>query len=250
MNFARETNKEPVTHTTSPVYVGGSVIGIKFKNGVIIASDTRVNYGSLCKLMAVEERVQLITNRTVIGYSGEYSDLQETSRILKELVLTDTLNSNMKDYLGPEELASYLASIHGYKRRKMNPYLNSVVAGGINWEGEPVLMNIDPFGTFLTGNYFTTSMGHYFCNAIIAPQYPNNPKELTKEKALDIIKQCFEVLFYRVSQSGNVVKFATLEVDEHDKNKITFDEGKIELKTKWDYSGFKDYSNENFYLTV
>ena len=44
MNFAM-SQKEPITHTTSPIYVGSSVIGMRYNNGVIIATDTRLNYG-------------------------------------------------------------------------------------------------------------------------------------------------------------------------------------------------------------
>ena len=39
------SQKEPITHTTSPIYVGSSVIGMRYNNGVIIATDTRLNYG-------------------------------------------------------------------------------------------------------------------------------------------------------------------------------------------------------------
>ena len=86
MNFAMsKQNKEPITHTTTPIYVGSSVIGMKYKDGIIIASDTRLNYGGMCKMMSVEDRVQQLTPRTVMGYSGEYSDLQETTRMLKEM---------------------------------------------------------------------------------------------------------------------------------------------------------------------
>ena len=179
MNFAM-SQKEPITHTTSPIYVGSSVIGMKYNNGVIIATDTRLNYGSMCKEVDIQDRIQQLTPRTIIGYSGEYSDLQETSRQLHALTLSDTLEGN--PCFGPVELSNYLASLHYYKRNKMNPYLNSVVIGGVDWNGDLVLMNIDPFGTLLQANYFTTSMAHYFCNAIIKPNYPKDLNEMTKEK--------------------------------------------------------------------
>lgn len=245
MNFAMsKQNKEPITHTTTPIYVGSSVIGMKYKDGIIIASDTRLNYGGMCKMMSVEDRVQQLTPRTVMGYSGEYSDLQETTRMLKEMILNDTLEGTPT--LGPTELANYLAAVHYYRRNKMNPFLNSVITGGVDWNGDIVLMNIDPYGTLLQANYFTTAMSHYFCNAIIAPQYPKDPNEMTKEKALDLLKNCFEVLFYRDISAGNVIKYSTLEKVNND---LKYEEGKFTVDSKWGYDKFKNQANENRYLT-
>ena len=245
MNFAMsKDNKEPITHTTQPIYVGSSVIGMKYKNGVIIAADTRLNYGSMCKLVNIEDRIQQLTPRTLIGYSGEDSDLQETSRQLHALALSDTLEGS--PCFGPVEIANYLASLHYYKRNKMNPYLNSVVTGGVNWNGEMVLMNIDPFGTLLEANYFTTSMAHYFCNSLIKPQYPKDPNEMTKEKAMHLLNQCFEVLFYRHTMAGNEIKYATIEKDGDD---IKYGEGKFTVESKWNYDQFKNQANEAHYLT-
>ena len=243
MNFAM-SQKEPITHTTSPIYVGSSVIGMRYNNGVIIATDTRLNYGSMCKEDDIQARIQQLTPRTIIGYSGEYSDLQETSRQLHALTLSDTLEGN--PCFGPVELSNYLASLHYYKRNKMNPYLNSVVIGGVDWNGDLVLMNIDPFGTLLQAHYFTTSMAHYFCNSIIKPNYPKDLNEMTKEKAMTLLNQCFEVLFYRHTMAGNVIKYATIEKEG---DQIKYDEGKFTVESKWNYDKFKNQANEKHYLT-
>ena len=244
MNFI-QIPKSPITHTTDPIYVGSSVIGIKYDKGIIIACDTRLNYGSLCKIMHTERIFQL-TNRTIIGYSGEYSDMQETLRQLNSMVLEDNLSSNNKPFLGPIELTNYLSSLHYYKRNKMNPYLNNVICGGIDWNGDIVLLNIDHFGTLLNANYFTTSMSHYFCNAILRNEYPKDPKDIGKDKAIDIIKKCFEVLFERHSQAGNVIQFAIIEKGNGDD--IKFEKGEFELKGRWDADMYKNKTNEIHYL--
>ena len=246
MNFTL-IPKTPITQTTDPIYVGSSVIGIKYNKGIIIACDTRLNYGSLCKVMHTE-RISKITERTIIGYSGEYSDMQETLRTLNAMVLEDNLTSNNKPFLGPIELTNYLSSLHYYKRNKMNPYLNNVICGGIDWNGDVVLLNIDPFGTLLNANYFTTSMSHYFCNAILRNEYPNDPKDINKEKAVEIIKSCFEVLFERHSQAGNQIQYAIIEKNDNEGNDIKFESGEFELKGRWDADMYKNKTNEFHYL--
>ena len=76
MNFAMNKKEDfsPIKQTLDPIYVGSSVIGIKFDKGIIIACDVRLNYGHLCKHMDVEGRLLRLTERTIFGYSGEYSD--------------------------------------------------------------------------------------------------------------------------------------------------------------------------------
>ena len=38
---------QPVAHTTSPIVTGASVVALKFRDGVIIATDTLCSYGSM-----------------------------------------------------------------------------------------------------------------------------------------------------------------------------------------------------------
>lgn len=230
--------------TTSPIYVGSSVIGMRYKGGLIIACDTRINYGGLAKFLNIDDRIQQINANTLMGTSGEYSDFQEVVRILKEQALGDVLGS--RSYLGPEEFTNYLSSIHYHKRTKMDPYWNYTVIGGIDWNGQPVLSNVDQFGTLLKGDYILVGMSQYFCHAIVAPEYPANYEDFTREQAVVLIEKCFETLFYRDTRAGNRIKFATME---NVNGRVVYEEFQTELKTKWDYERFREQANEKIYLT-
>ena len=120
MNKLEDSKK----HSQSVVYSGSSVIGLKYNKGIIIACDTRMCYGSSLSLVESNERIKALNNRTLIGYSGEYSDMQETSRILNELILEDNLETNGKNAMGPVELGHYLSSLHYERRNKLDPFLN------------------------------------------------------------------------------------------------------------------------------
>ena len=248
MNFAMSKLDQPIKHTTTPIYVGRSVIGMKYNKGVIMACDTKLNYGSMTDLTNCDQRIKILGQRALIGYSGEFSDLQETSRLLNELILEDELETNGKGVMGPVELGNYLSSLHYYQRNRLNPYLNSAIVGGIDFNGDVVLMEIDPFGTFLKGNYFYTSMGSYFCCALLRNEYPKNPEDLTKDKAIEILKKCFEVLFYRDKLAGDDIVYKAMEKEDNSAlPKI--EEGKFHLETKWEFEGFK-VGNEKNYLVA
>jgi 20S proteasome subunit beta 7 len=244
MNFAKNKLEDPIKHSQSVVYSGSSVIGLKYNKGIIIACDTRMSYGSSLSLVSTNERIKALNKRTLIGYSGEFSDMQETSRILNELILEDQLETNGKDTKGPVELGHYLSSLHYRKRNNLDPYLNSAIVGGIDFNGDIVLMQVDPFGTFLTANYFTTAFANYFACSLLRNNYPKNPKDLTKDKALDLIMKCFEVLFYRDCNAGDTIQFKVMEKDNNGVPNI--ESGVYKLKTKWEYKQFMQGNEKNY----
>ena len=243
MNFAMKKNQEGIKHSQSVDYSGSSVIGLKYNKGIIIACDTRMCYGRTLWLTSTKQRIKALNQRTLIGYSGEFSDLQETSRILDELIVEDHLDTNGKDTLGPVELGNYLSSLHYSQRNRLDPYLNSAIVGGIDFNGDVVLMQVDPFGTFLSGNYFTTSFANYFACSLLRNEYPKNPNDLTKQQALNLLKKCFEVLFYRDSKAGDVIQFTVLEKVD---NKLSTQSGRVKLETKWEYKQFMQGNEKNY----
>ena len=244
MNFAMNKLEDPLKHSKSVVYSGSSVIGLKYNKGIIIACDTRMCYGNSLSLVSSKERIKALNNRTLIGYSGEFSDIQETTRILNELVLDDQLETNGKNEKGPVELGHYLSSLHYERRNKLDPYLNSAIVGGIDFNGDIVLMQVDPFGTFLSGNYFTTAFANYFACSLLRNNYPKNPNDLTKEKAIELIMKCFEVLFYRDCNAGDTIQFSVIEKDNNGLPKI--ENGEYKLKTKWEYQQFMQGNEQNY----
>lgn len=59
----------------SPITTGTSVIGIQFKDGVIIAADVLGSYGSLARYRNLE-RLMKVNDNIILGASGDYADFQ------------------------------------------------------------------------------------------------------------------------------------------------------------------------------
>ncbi len=53
--------KDPITRVTEPIVVGSSVIGLKFKGGVVLASDTLLSYGGTLSKNALIENTRTST---------------------------------------------------------------------------------------------------------------------------------------------------------------------------------------------
>nr|CAD1838974.1 unnamed protein product [Ananas comosus var. bracteatus] len=76
--------------TLYPYVTGTSVLGMKYKDGVIMAADMGGSYGSTLRYKSVE-RIKPIGKHSLLGASGEISDFQEILRYLDELILYDNM---------------------------------------------------------------------------------------------------------------------------------------------------------------
>lgn len=79
---------EATTHTQSPVVTGTSVLGLKFKDGVMLVADNLASYGSMARFRDIERLIQ-VGKYTVIGVGGDISDLQYIERLLDGLTYVD-----------------------------------------------------------------------------------------------------------------------------------------------------------------
>lgn len=66
----------PMGHTQVPVNIGTTVFGLKYKDGVMLAADTAVSYGSLKKTKKAT-RIAELSRESAFASSGEMSDFQE-----------------------------------------------------------------------------------------------------------------------------------------------------------------------------
>ncbi|XP_076926626.1 proteasome subunit beta type-4-like [Bidens hawaiensis] len=74
--------------TQYPYVTGTSVIGIKYKDGILMAADMGGSYGSTIRYKSVE-RLKQVGKHSLIGASGEISDFQEILCYLDEETLSD-----------------------------------------------------------------------------------------------------------------------------------------------------------------
>lgn len=71
-------------HTQSPIVTGTSVLGLKFKDGVMLAADNLASYGSMARFQDIERLIK-VGDYTVVGVGGDISDLQYIERMLDAL---------------------------------------------------------------------------------------------------------------------------------------------------------------------
>ena len=206
MAFASEGRQ----HTTRPMVTGTSVVGLVYKDGVLLAADTLLSYGSMAKSFD-SPRMVSIDNRILMGASGEYSDFQEIVRRVEALALEESTTRSMESLydsrpLSAKSLWNYLRAVMYQRRSKFNPYWNDlVVAGYDEVESAPFLGVVDKIGTTLKENLVATGFGAYLAMPLLREKWR---PDLDEGEARALLEDCMKVLYYRDCRASSRIQLA------------------------------------------
>jgi len=234
--------EDPRKRTTDPIVTGTSVLAIKYDGGVMMAADTLASYGSLARYRNVK-RIRTISNNTLIGAGGEYSDFQELMLTLDDLVRQDE-NANDGHHLQPKEFFSYLTRVMYNRRNKFDPLFNQLVLAGVSKVRDPTTPNsfttqvflgtVDYNGTYFEDNTIATGYGAYIARPLLRRAY--KPK-MTEREAREVLEDCMRVMYYRDARALNKVQFARVGVrktEDGGSGEMVLEVAEaVELKTEW-----------------
>lgn len=123
-------NMDPKAHTLQPVNIGTSVFGLRYKDGVMLAADTAVSYGSM-KKSKHQTRMAALSHEAAIACSGEMADFQEVQKTLKEKRESDEIENDGATFLKPRDYYNFLSRLNYQRRMKMDPIWNGSIVGGV-----------------------------------------------------------------------------------------------------------------------
>lgn len=193
---------DPTKHTSSPIVTGTSVIGIKYKGGVLLVADTLASYGSMARYKDIR-RIKQVGKSTLIGASGEISDFQSVVELLNGLHQSD-VNADDGYTRSPNEFFNYLRATLYQKRNKGNPFWNQFLVAGYN-NDTPFLGYVDLIGTAYEENFIATGYGAYLAIPLIREKWTADMEEA---EARALLEECMRVLYYRDCRASNKIIFA------------------------------------------
>lgn len=223
------TTSGPKTATQSPSVTGTSVLGIKFADGVVLAADNLASYGSLARFDDVK-RLRPFAGSSVVGFSGDVSDMQYLDRHLGELEVDEAYEGNLtaaeaagddddaakdagpKGGLNAANLHKYLSKLFYARRNKFDPLWNQLLVAGFDSKRKPFLAAADLRGTVFTSPSLATGFGAMLAQPIMRKYAATeeDAAQLTKEQAVKVIRDCMKVLYYRDARSWDGYSLAVV----------------------------------------
>lgn len=224
--------------TQAPVVTGTSVIGLKFKDGVVIAADNLASYGSLARFTSTH-RLRSFANSSVVGFSGDVSDMQYLDRHLTELTIDEAyanppdsslpeadgdgdddedVNSSSrtaeerKNGLNAANLHKYISKLLYGRRNKFDPLWNQILVAGLDADDKPFLASADLRGTVFSAPALASGYGSMLAIPIMrkVAATEEDAASLTRERAVEVVRECMKVLFYRDARSHDGYSLAVV----------------------------------------
>ena len=228
---------DPANHSQNVVNSGTSVLACKYADGIMIATDTNICYGSF-KEYKHQQRIVGISEEAAIACSGEMSDFQEIQKTVKEMSDADMIQSDGHKFLRPRDYFNYLSNVHYRKRMKVDPWLCSTVVGGVRKDnGELFLGCSDFFGTKIERDYILTGMAAYYCNVLMEADWSMN---MTEAAARKMMEKCLSVLYLRDKKASDEIQICKVT-----REGVVIDKP-YTIASEWGIRDFKERNNEFF----
>mmetsp|Transcript_20876 Transcript_20876/g.37192 ORF Transcript_20876/g.37192 Transcript_20876/m.37192 type:complete len:236 (+) Transcript_20876:71-778(+) len=225
LRAADNESKQPKSHTTSPIVTGASVLAVKYKDGVMMISDTLASYGSMARFKSVQ-RIAKVNDFAMIGASGEYSDFQYIQELLGDLT-DEEYDFDDGSTMSASQIHSYLSRVMYNRRSKVNPLYNQLVVAGYKNGG--FLGSVDLYGSTFEENILATGYGMYMALPLLRKGWT---ADMDEKAAKALLEQSMTVLFYRDCRTINKYNIAKVTASGVEISKP------YTLPTQWSYKRF------------
>jgi len=190
--------------TSDPLALKGTTtIGVVCKDGVILASDTRVTLGTFVAHKR-GKKVYKIDEHLAMTISGNVADAQRTVDILKANAQLFKLNTGRPM---PVNSAARLIANLLFSAR-LAPMIAQVLVGGVDSTG-PHVFSLDPFGSLTEEKCVATGSGSPIAYGVLEDKYK---EDRTIKDLLSVVVRSVDSAMKRDAASGD--SFDVSVIDE------------------------------------
>ena len=200
------------------VVKGTTTIGVVCKDGVILASDTRVTMGYFVAHKQ-GKKVYKIDEHIGMTIAGSVADAQKVIDIITANAQLYRINLNRRM---PISSAARMTSNLLFSARGL---MAQILVGGVDDTG-PHLYNLDPFGSLTEDKVTSTGSGSPLAIGVLEDKFKEG---MTVEQALPIVARAVNAAMKRDVASGN--NYNIIVIDEKGYRELS-DSDKKELLAK------------------
>ncbi|OYT65073.1 proteasome subunit beta [Candidatus Bathyarchaeota archaeon ex4484_205] len=173
---------------------GATVIGARCPDGVILAADRRMSYGTFVMSKSAK-KLYKVTERIGIGCAGLMGDLQNIVKEAKYHANMFRMDTGRE--ISAHALAKLISNLLFANR--MFPLLTQIVVGGFDVD-KPAVYVLDPVGSVIEDKYSAVGTGAEVTLGVFESKYKENlDLNSLAEVVIDALKSAAE----RDSASGN-----------------------------------------------
>jgi len=192
---------------------GATTVGVIFSDGVILASEKRVSYGSFV-VSRVGKKVFKITERIGAACAGLVSDMQILVREVEAYANLFKLDAGrpMSVRSAAKTMSNLLFS------RRYFPLITQTIVGGIDEEG-PSLYVLDILGSVLPDKYAAVGSGAEIAIGVLEEGYKDGA---SVEEVKDLVVRSIKSAVSRDAMSGDGIDFLIMRKDETIEESLKF----------------------------
>ncbi len=176
-------------------YFGATAVGIKVKDGVVLASDRRMSYGAFI-MSRNAKKVFLLDKRIGIAFSGLYGDLRGIYRILEAEFrhMQYVLGHSPPVYAMAKRLSLILYSY------KALPFMLEAIVGGLDVKDQPKLYVLDAVGSITEEPFVAVGSGATVALGYLEEHYR---EDMSLEEAMDLAAKAMRIAMQRDPSTGD-----------------------------------------------
>lgn len=177
---------------------GATTVGVVYRDGVILASEKRVSYGTLV-VSKGGKKVFKITDRIGAACAGLVSDMQILVREVEAFANLFSLETGRP--ISVRSAAKLVSNVLFERRRA--PLITQTIVGGIDEEG-PSIYVLDVLGSLIPEKYAVVGSGTEIAMGVIEDGYKD---DMTMEEAKDSVVRAIKSAISRDVMSGDGIDF-------------------------------------------
>ena len=181
---------------------GTTTIGVVCKDGIIVASDTRVTMGTFVAHKR-GKKVYKIDDHLAMTISGSVADAQRTVEILK--VNAQLYKLNNKRPIPVSSAARLIANL--FFSARLAPLIARVLVGGVDSSG-PRVFSLDPFGSLTEEKCVATGSGSPIAYGVLEDKYK---EDMTINDLLSVVVRAVDSAMKRDIASGDSFDVAVID---------------------------------------
>ncbi|MFQ6011309.1 MAG: proteasome subunit beta [Nitrososphaerales archaeon] len=187
------------------VYHGTTTVGLVYKQGVVLATDTRVTAGHLFIAHKTGKKIYQIDDHLAMTIAGVVADAQNIIDILR--YQSGIYKLEMRSPLSVKS-AARMASNTFFSSR-LFPLIADVLMGGFDKSG-PSIYNVDFFGTLTEEKCVSTGSGSPVAYGVLETEYNEG---LNLQGAVTLAAKAVTAAMKRNAGTGDSFNIAVIDKD-------------------------------------